>query len=168
MKILLLGSSIVKHWKNFAMHEESINMGKSGLVTSNLVSYLEKIPPMNSEYIVLYCGGNDVVQNVDKNAITNNILLGIEHLSKRFPKSIIIIISLLKSPSMKDKIAEIDYINNNVRKYTKTLENVTCINVNRELSNPKYFQKDGMHLNTPGYEKMNNKLYTFLYNNGKT
>ena len=63
---------------------------------------------------------------------------------------------------MKDKIAEIDYINNKVRTYTKTLENVVYINVNRELSNPKYFQKDGMHLNTIGYEKMNNKLYTFL------
>ena len=45
MKILLLGSSIIKKWKNFTTNytnDEAINMGKSGLVTTNLPKYLEK------------------------------------------------------------------------------------------------------------------------------
>ena len=63
MKILLLGSSIIKHWKNFTanhQNEEVINMGKSGLVTANLPKYLEKIPSIEPEYffycaVMIYC-----------------------------------------------------------------------------------------------------------------
>ena len=57
MKILLLGSSIIRHWKNFTIDDENdevINMGVSGLVTSNLPKYMDKIPYINPEYILFY------------------------------------------------------------------------------------------------------------------
>ena len=122
MKILLLGSSIIKHWKNFTMNqqnEEVLNMGKSGLITSNLSSYLDKIPDITPEYIIFYCGTNDILRSFNKNDIVNNLQLCLDNLLKKYPDSIIIVISLIKSPIMYNgKLNEIDYINNSIRKYS--------------------------------------------------
>jgi lysophospholipase L1-like esterase len=165
MKILLLGSSIIKHWKDFTTNqtnEHVINVGKSGLVTTNLTKYLEKIPLIEPEYIILYCGGNDLLCNVNKIDVVNNLQSFLDDLLTKFPNSKIIILSLIKSPIMKDKTKEIDYINNNIRKYSNNHSNTIYLNVNKILSKKEYFQKDGLHLNTIGYERMNNKLHTFL------
>jgi hypothetical protein len=167
MKILLLGSSIIKHWKNFTanyQNEEVINMGKSGLVTANLPKYLEKIPSINPEYIFFYCGGNDLLgNNINEKNIVNNIQLCLDGLLTKFPKSKIIVISLIKSPIMYNgKIKIIDYINNGIRKYSNNDSNTVYVNVNKILSKKEFFMEDGLHLNDLGYEKMNTKLHTFL------
>jgi lysophospholipase L1-like esterase len=166
MKILLLGSSIIKHWKNFTanyQNEEVINMGKSGLVTANLPKYLEKIPSINPEYIFFYCGGNDLLGNINEKNIVNNLQSFLDDLLTKFPKSKIIVISLIKSPIMYNgKISNIDYINNSIRKYSNNHSNTIYVNVNRILCNKDFFMEDGLHLNTIGYEKMNTKLHTFL------
>ena len=166
MKVLLLGSSILKHWKNFTTNytnEEVINMGKSGLVTSNLPKYLEKIPSINPEYILFYCGGNDLLRKFDKTNILNNLQSFLDDLLTKFPKSKIIVISLIKSPIMYNgKINDIDYINNSIRKYSNNHSNTIYVNVNKILSKKEFFMEDGLHLNEIGYEKMNTKLYTFF------
>jgi len=166
MKILLLGSSIIKHWKNFTTNhetEEVINMGKSGLVTTNLPKYLEKIPYINPEYVIFYCGCNDLLGNINEKNIVINIQLCLDVLLTKFQKSKIIVISLIKSPIMYNgKIKIIDYINNGIRKYSNNHSNITYVNVNKILSKKEFFMEDGLHLTHLGYEKMNNKLYTFL------
>jgi len=166
MKILLLGSSITKHWKNFTTNhenEEVINMGKSGLVTANLPKYLEKIPNINPEYILFYCGGNDLLDNLNKNDIANNVKLCLDALLKKYPKSKIIVISLIKSPIMYNgKIKIIDYINYSIRIYSNNHSNTIYVNVNKILSKKEFFMEDGLHLTDLGYEKMNIKLHTFL------
>jgi len=166
MKLLLLGSSIIKKWKNFTTNytnEEVINMGKSGLTSPNLPKYLEKIPNIHPEYVLFYCGGNDLLHNVNKNDIVNNMQSCLDSLVVKFPKSKIIVISLIKSPIMYNgKIKELDYINNSIRKYSKMFHNIQYVNVNRILCDKDFFMEDGLHLNTIGYEKMNTKIYTFL------
>lgn len=166
MKILLLGSSIIRKWKNFTANqknEEIINMGISGLKTSNLPKYLEKIPNIHPEYILFYCGGNDLLHNGNKHDVVNNIKMGLDNLVIKFPKSKIIVISLIKSPIMYNgKINDIDYINNSIRIYSKIIHNIQYVNVNRILCNKDFFMEDGLHLNDLGYEKMNTKLQTFL------
>jgi lysophospholipase L1-like esterase len=166
MKILLLGSSIIKHWKNFTINqknEEIINMGTSGLKTSNLPKYLEKIPDIHPEYVLFYCGGNDLLHNGNKHDVVSNIKICLDNLVIKFPKSKIIVISLIKSPIMYNgKIKELDYINNSIRLYSKMFHNIQYVNVNRILCNKAFFMEDGLHLNTIGYEKMNTKIYTFL------
>ena len=166
MKILLLGSSIIRNWKNFTTNytnEEVINMGKSGLVTTNLPKYLEKIPNIHPEYILFYCGGNDLLGNLNKNDIANNLQSFLDALLTKFPKSNIIVMSLIKSPIMYNgKINDIDYINNSIRKYSKMFHNIQYVNVNRILCNKDFFMEDGLHLNDSGYEKMNIKLHAFF------
>lgn len=166
MKILLLGSSIIRKWKNFTANqknEEIINMGTSGLKTSNLPKYLEKIPNIQPEYILFYCGGNDLLHNGNKHDVVSNIKMGLDNLVIKFPKSKIIVISLIKSPIMYNgKINDVDYINNSIRIYSKIIHNIQYVNVNRILYNKDFFMEDGLHLNDLGYEKMNTKLQTFL------
>ena len=166
MKILLLGSSIIKHWKNFTTNhenEEVINMGKSGLVTTNLPKYMDKIPYINPEYILFYCGGNDLLRKFDKKNILNNLQSFLDGLLTKFPKSKIIVISLIKSPIMYNgKINDIDYINNSIRKYSKMFHNIQYVNVNRILCDKAFFMEDRLHLNDSGYEKMNTKLHAFF------
>jgi lysophospholipase L1-like esterase len=138
-------------------------MGKSGLVTANLPKYLEKIPSIKPEYIIFYCGGNDLLGNINEKNIVNNIELCLDDLLTKFPKSKIIVISLIKSPIMYNgKIKIIDYINNSIRKYSNNHSNTIYVNVNKILSKKEFFMEDGLHLNTIGYEKMNTKIYTFL------
>ena len=166
MKILLLGSSIIRKWKNFITNqknEEIINMGISGLKTSNLPKYLEKIPNIHPEYILFYCGGNDLLCNLNKNDIANNLQSFLDDLVIKFPKSKIIVISVIKSPIMyHGKINDIDYINNSIRKYSKMFHNIQYVNVNRILCDKAFFMEDGLHLNDSGYEKMNIKLHAFF------
>jgi lysophospholipase L1-like esterase len=166
MKILLLGSSIIRKWKNFTINqknEEIINMGTSGLKTSNLPKYLEKIPDIHPEYILFYCGGNDLLHNGNKHDVVSNIKICLDNLVIKFPKSKIIVISLIKSPIMYNgKIKDIDYINNSIRTHSKMFHNIQYVNVNRILCNKDFFMEDGLHLNDLGYEKMNTKLHTFL------
>ena len=166
MKILLLGSSIIRKWKNFTIDDENdevINMGVSGLVTSNLPKYMDKIPYINPEYILFYCGGNDLLRKFDKKNILNNLQSFLDGLLTKFPKSKIIVISLIKSPIMYNgKINDIDYINNSIRKYSKMFNNIQYVNVNKILSKKEFFMEDGLHINEMGYEKMNNKLHTFF------
>ena len=166
MKVLLLGSSIIRNWKNFTTNQENeevINMGKSGLVIANLPKYLEKIPNIDPEYILFYCGGNDLLRNINEKDILNNLQSFLDGLLTKFPKSKIIVISLIKSPIMYDgKIKYIDYINNSIRKYSKMFHNIQYMNVNRILCDKDFFTEDGLHLNEIGYEKMNTKVYTFF------
>jgi lysophospholipase L1-like esterase len=138
-------------------------MGKSGLVTTDLSKYLEKIPSIKPEYIIFYCGANDLLRKFDKKYILNNLQLFLDGLLTIFPKSKIIVISLIKSPIMYNgKINDIDYINNSIRKYSNNHSNTIYVNVNKILSKKEFFMEDGLHLNTIGYEKMNTKIYTFL------
>ena len=166
MKILLLGSSIIRKWKNFITNqknEEIINMGISGLKTSNLPKYLEKIPNIHPEYILFYCGGNDLLCNLNKNDIANNLQSFLDDLVIKFPKSKIIVISVIKSPIMyHGKINDIDYINPHSTSTDLGDINIQYVNVNRILCDKAFFMEDGLHLNDSGYEKMNIKLHAFF------
>jgi lysophospholipase L1-like esterase len=168
--ILLLGSSTIKKWKNFTMNSQNdyiINKGISSLTTHYLLNneYIEYIDKniITPNYIVFYCGINDVFDNVDNKEIINNIRLFLEILQQIFPKSKIIVISLIKSPRVyKDKkIENVNYINNKLREYClKFKSKMYYVNVNKELytSNGMYFTKDNFHINELGYKKINKKI----------
>jgi len=56
-------------------------MGKSGLVTINLPKYLEKNPSIEPEYFFLL-RGNDLLHNVNKNDVVNNLQSFLDDLIK--------------------------------------------------------------------------------------
>ena len=50
--------------------------------------------------------------------------------------------SIIKSPKKKidNKLEEIDYINNYIKKLCKNNENTAYVNINKELNNIKYYK----------------------------
>jgi lysophospholipase L1-like esterase len=164
MRILLLGSSIIKQWKSFSIYDnEIINKGISGLLTNSLLSpqYINGISKFkNPEYILFYCGGNDLRKSIEPHIILNNIIKFIQELQNMYLDSYIIIISIIKSPIMyeKNRIENIDHINKYLKKTAKIQNNLFYIDVNNELDNYIYFKKDKLHINNIGYNRLNIKI----------
>ena len=164
MKLLLLGSSIIKRWKNcYINNHEIINRGINGLVTKTLISndYLTNIFKVEKPtHIILYCGGNDLRKNFNSIITFENIKQFIQELQNVYKNAYIIIISIIKSPIMyhENRIEYIKHLNRELKKITKYQNNIFYIDVNRELNNSIYFQKDNLHLNNMGYDILNRKI----------
>jgi len=93
--VFLIGSSIISKYKNVEIENYNvINSGISGLMTSQL--------NMNNnyeyDYMIFYCGNNDLKKNIDKKQIVANIEKFIYEFKKKFPNTNIIILSILFSP----------------------------------------------------------------------
>ena len=173
MKILLLGSSIIKRWTNITLNLENeyiINKGIDGLPVSSLSSNYNKILKKikNPDIIIFYCGGYDILHNLDsKKNIYKNIIDFIENINNIYDKKVnIIILSILKNKKIEkiDKIKEVNYVNNKLKNKVKDEKNIKYININFLLKNINdNFKEDMIHLTEIGYEKINNKI-DFYYN----
>jgi lysophospholipase L1-like esterase len=169
MKVILFGSSIISKWSNFTLKDEDeniVNKGISGLHTKELLSnkvteILSMETPPN--YLIFYCGTNDIVSNVNPLEIVFNLQKFLQKLTKTFHNTTIIVLSLLKSPMLVEfgKTNQIDFINSSLRKLSKQNENLAFININLLLDD-KCFLKDGLHLSRSGYRKINNKIIDLL------
>jgi lysophospholipase L1-like esterase len=169
MKVVLFGSSIISKWSSFTLqndNEKIVNKGISGLHTKELLSEkvidilsMEKTP----NYLIFYCGTNDIVSNVNSLEIVYNLQKFLQKLAKTLHNTTIIVLSLLKSPKLVQygKTNQIDFINSSLRKLSKQYENIVFININLLLDD-KCFLKDGLHLSRTGYRKINNTIIDFL------
>jgi lysophospholipase L1-like esterase len=169
MKIILFGSSIIRNWSSFTLKnndEEIVNKGISGLHTKELLSnkvseFLSMETPPN--YLIFYCGTNDIVSNINPLEIVFNLQKFIQKLTKILHNTTIIVLSLLKSPKLVElgKTNQINYINSSLRKLSKQYENIVFININLLLDD-KCFLKDGLHLTRTGYRKINDKIIDLM------
>ena len=169
MKVVLFGSSIISKWSSFTLqtdNEKIINKGISGLHTKELLSEkvidilsMEKTP----NYLIFYCGTNDIVSNVNSLEIVYNLQKFLQKLTKTLHNTTIIVLSLLKSPKLVQygKTNQIDFINSSLRNMSKQIENMAFININLLLDD-KCFLKDGLHLSRIGYKKINNKIIDLI------
>jgi len=177
MNVLLFGSSIIRNWNNFTLkqvNENIVNKGISGLHTKELLSdkvmrILELNPqnPQNPQpkYLIFYCGTNDIVSNVTSLDIAYNLQKFLQKISRLYPNTTIIVLSLIKSPKLVEfgKTNQIDFVNTALRKFCKKNDNIVFINVNLLLNDSnKYFLKDGVHLSSVGYKKINSKLIDLI------
>jgi lysophospholipase L1-like esterase len=154
--VLLVGSSIISKYKNIMIENYNIiNNGVSGLMTSQLnINNNDEY-----DYMIFYCGNNDLKKNINKNEIVSNIEKYIYKFKKQFPNTKIIILSILFSPKNYELnlIDKIRYINNKL----KNIDNIYYLNINRQLSNKKYYS-DGTHFNYMGYKKLNDILSNII------
>jgi len=159
-KVLLLGSSNISRFTNCKIDNYTvINKGIPSLLTEEMFSnsYKKKVFTNEKyEYIILYCGSNDLIKGVTPHTIIENINKFITNIKDFYPGSKIIIISILNSPNNHrlNMINDINAVNIKLKK----ISGVKVLNLNRELSNPKYYEKDGIHLNDLAYEKLNGLL----------
>jgi hypothetical protein len=174
MKILLLGSSIIKRWTNITLNLENeyiINKGISGLPVSSLSNYNKDLKKIKKpDIIIFYCGGYDILHNLDnKKNIYKNIIDFIENINNIYNKKVnIIILSILKNKKIEkiNKIKEVNYVNNKLRNKVKDEKNIKYININFLLKNINdNFKEDMIHLTEIGYEKLNDTLKILINKN---
>jgi len=156
-QILLLGSSIISRFANFKIPGFSvINKGIPGLVTNKMFSksFLKSVTENNNyDYMILYCGNNDIKEGVDATKVVENMKRFITIFQENNPSTTVIVLSILTSPynHKHNLISDVRYINNSL----KRVNDIHYININRELSSPKNYLEDGIHLNPTAYDKLN-------------
>lgn len=157
-KILLIGSSILFQFTNFTVNNYCvINKGISGLITPNL--YKVNLHNETFEYMIFYCGNNDLKKNIDKKLVVGNIEKYLYEFQQNFTDTTVVVLSLLTSPKNHQLklIDDVLYINQKI----KELDNIHFIDVNPVLSNPKYYYDD-IHFNGWGYTILNQILDDFI------
>ena len=170
MNVLLFGSSIIRKWNNFTLKmevENIMNKGISGLHTKELLSnnvmkFLYVEPPPN--YLVFYCGSNDILSNVPVNEIEYNLQRFLVKLTKLYKNTTIIVLSLIKSPKLVQlgKTNQINLVNAFLRDFCKKYSNLCFINTNLLLNEEHCFLADGLHISSYGYKKINKKIIDIL------
>ena len=158
--VLLLGSSNISRFTKCKINNYTvINKGIPSLLTDEMFSNSYKKKVFTNEkydYLFFYCGSNDLIKGVPPHTVFENINNFITNIKNFYPGINIIIISILNSPNNHrlNIINDVNIVNQNLKK----ISGVKVLNVNRELSNPKYYEKDGIHFNDLAYEKLNGLL----------
>ena len=164
-RTLLLGSSIIEKWPNNQILPNSENLGISGLTSNQLIeSYSSDIlKNKKNKNIILYIGSNDITHNpnISPNEIYKNITEFISQIQIQIQN--IIFVAILKSPKrtipQKNKI---DIINRKMREFSQKHPNIYFCNLNRELSSPKHYLSDQIHLSESGYSILSHHVLSIL------
>ncbi len=154
--IYLIGSSIIKKWK-FPL--ECINLGIGGLLTSQLIN----IDINEDDSLVFYCGGNDIRKLISIKEIYNNIVnFFISNKCKD-----VYIISIVKCKKIYDinRSDDVDILNNIIRDFCdinsyRYIESNLIFSYCSNIGLCSLCKSDGIHLETDGYEKLENLFYT--------
>lgn len=160
---LLLGSSSIRKWKNLQCFDAVVNCGISRLTTNELMEYFDHLPNVSPKYILVWIGMNDLINTRNQpKQIIENIQQFTELLLEKYPKSRIIVLSILKSPKIYDlhKDKTVDYINRTLNVYYMAKNNkfISFQNINRYLRDDKYYGVDRFHLNSLGYGILNDRM----------
>jgi len=122
--ILLLGSSIISNFKKCKIDNYNvINKGIAGCT----VNEIPLKNNFNSKYMLFYCGNNDLKNNITSTQVILDIQNFINKFQELYPKTKIIILSILTSPKnhQLNLIDDIQYINSNIKK----INNIQYVNI---------------------------------------
>jgi hypothetical protein len=176
LSVLLLGSSIIKHWKPFvpqtSMYLDVLNLGKSALTTKQMLeTNYETKESFEPQVIFFYCGGNDLkylglglekTQNSVKEII-ENIQQLLEKIQDKYSMALVVYLSILKCPGRHYFSPQIEQINESIWNFSKKARSgkggasrIQFMDLNRVLRGSRdFFQDDGIRLNLDGYDKLN-------------
>jgi lysophospholipase L1-like esterase len=94
-----------------------------------------------------------------------------ENIQENYSTALVVYLSLLKCPGRDEYSEQIDEINESIRNFSKKPRSgkkgpsrIQFMDLNRVLrGSPEFFKKDGIHLNSVGYEKLNEFLVKQLF-----
>ena len=171
--IVLYGSSTLRLWKNFDEDFENfntLNLGFGGSQISNMIDNFEVLfKEISPKTIILYCGGNDLAVGLDPEKIFKKLIVLIKMIKEKFKKIKIINIQLKPSLERISKMDKINLLNKLISDHFKRRKNLIqleCfddIMINGDIDET-YFLRDGLHLNSKGYELISQKLKHLLKN----
>jgi len=169
--VILVGSSIIDKWHNISSVSKKpiINLGIGGLITEQILdkSYLTNLGMIKiPKSIIYYCGNNDLLHNISPKQIVKNITTFFAQIQKTHraqsqshSHTQFIYLSLTKSPKKYEQHLQtaIDYINHQIYMFC-VQHQILYIDTNKLLTCQTDFLKDGVHLSSRGYTKLNNVL----------
>ena len=165
--VVFYGSSTIRLWKNLAKDFPGINtlnLGFGGAFISSLSQNFKRLFTFNSpKAIVIYLGGNDLSLGWSAQQIVIKIKSFISKVHQKYPRSIIINLSLKPSFERSQEMDKIIEINSLMKSFAesntflKQIDFFDSFMLNGEVD-PKYFLRDGLHLNEKGYEVIRNIL----------
>jgi len=171
--IVLYGSSTLRLWKNFDEDFENfntLNLGFGGSQISNMIDNFEVLfKEISPKTIILYCGGNDLAVGLDPEKIFKKLIVLIKMIKEKFKKIKIINIQLKPSLERISKMDKINLLNKRISDHFKRRKNLIqleCfddIMINGDIDET-FFLRDGLHLNSKGYELISQKLKHLLKN----
>ena len=171
--IVLYGSSTLRLWKNFDEDFENfntLNLGFGGSQISNMIDNFEALfKEISPKTIILYCGGNDLAVGLDPEKIFKKFIVLIKMIKEKFKKIKIINIQLKPSLERISKMDKINLLNKRISDHFKRRKNLIqleCfddIMINGDIDET-FFLRDGLHLNSKGYELISQKLKYLLKN----
>lgn len=165
INLLLIGNSMIQDWEtvfpnsSFPLHV--INLGKSGLITTQML-YLD-IVDYDPNVVIYYCDSiEETIEDTEK---------VLEKIQEHYPNALVVYLSILKSSGRSFFYSQIDKINHSIRNFSKKARSekgspsrIQFIDLNQILcARSEYFEEDGIHLNSLGYEKINENVFKQIF-----
>lgn len=173
--VLFLGSSSIYTWKTARDFPTLpvINRGFGGSQISDLNYYydvvVKKYIPAR---IIFYCGDNDVAAGKDTVQILTDFKIFTSRLKKDLPHTTLLFLAIKPSPLRWSLWSDMSQTNRAIEDYCKDsglcvfLDAATPLLNAKGLPDKDLFLKDGLHLNSAGYNIWNKLLRPCLVKTG--
>lgn len=165
--IVFTGSSSIRLWidleERFPKHQ-ILNTGFGGSEAHNLLEHLNSLVlNYNPKKVFIYEGDNDISSGKHPRKIIETFEKLIENIKEENPSAQLVLISPKPSIARWQLRGKYRRLNRKLKKLADSEEGVTYVDVwnimlNRRKLNNKLFIKDGLHMNSMGYDLWYNQL----------
>jgi lysophospholipase L1-like esterase len=176
LSVLLLGSSIIINWKPFLPQShlplDVVNLGKHALTTNQILEMNYTLKDrFEPQVVFFYCDEIGIEENRSVKEVIENTQQILEKIQDDYSMALVVYLSILKCPGRDDFSIQIEQINESIRNFSKKSRSgkkgasrIQFMDLNRVLRGiPVFFQEDGIHLNSDGYDKLNLLLAKQLF-----
>ena len=170
--VVFTGSSSVRMWKNLQEQFPNvaiINSAFGGSTADQLLMHLDKtVLRFEPSKVFIYEGDNDINADQEISAIMDNLDELVTQIHTKYPHTTVNLIAAKPSPSRWDKKVSYVALNDLIRQYATTHENVHIVNVwdimLDDTGKPRadIFIEDDLHMNEKGYELWKEIFTPFL------
>ena len=170
--VVFTGSSSVRMWNNLQEQFPDaaiINSAFGGSKADNLLTHLDKtVLRFEPSKVFIYEGDNDINDGQEVSLIMKNLDELVKRIHHVYPNTIVNLIAAKPSPSRWDKKESYLALNDLIRQYATTHDNVNIVNVwdimLDDSGNPRMdiFLDDDLHMNDKGYELWKEVFIPFM------
>ncbi len=172
--ILFLGSSSFTMWKDvndYFPGKTIINRGFGGSTLYDLNLYSkELLQPYQPRQIVIYCGENDIANQVKPKAVANRFKNFYQEIRKYYPNIPVAYVSMKLSPSRENLWPQILQANKLIKRYISKQKNTTYIDITKIMEDENgrtrndLFLEDMLHMKPEGYQLWTIVMAPYLIN----
>lgn len=170
--VVFTGSSSVRMWKNLQEQFPDvsiINSAFGGSQADHLLMHLDKtVLRFEPSKVFIYEGDNDINSGQEISTIMKNLDELTTTIHEKYPNTIVNLIAAKPSPSRWEKATSYLALNDLIRQYATTHDNVNFVNVWNimldDTGKPRtdIFIEDNLHMNEKGYELWKEIFTPFL------